>query len=76
MFNKGDAASARKMAINADALCSKCVAPPPVHGLVLRVLADACMGCNEPQVRASRMTLFHCKASSIVGLSYKRIFFI
>jgi tetratricopeptide (TPR) repeat protein len=46
---EGDAASARKMAINADALCSKCVAPPPVHGLVLRVLADACMGCNEPQ---------------------------
>jgi tetratricopeptide (TPR) repeat protein len=35
-------AKAKKMMESTDALCSRYGAPPPVHGLALRILADAC----------------------------------
>lgn len=40
-LDDGKADAAIKMMKSTDALCSRVVAPPPVHGLALRILADA-----------------------------------
>lgn len=45
----GDADKAIKMMTSTDALCSRVVAPPTVHGLAMRVISDAYMAKNDPE---------------------------
>lgn len=56
LYEDLDAPAARGMAENADKLCDKAGAPPPVHGLVLRVLGDACMACKDPDAARAALT--------------------
>ena len=68
----GDPDKAIKMMVSTDKLCSKVVAPPTIHGLVMRVISDAYVAKGDLAGRRRRWRRAGCASLTTAAPGCRR----